>query len=1069
MANELRDTLEAEASAASLMAGDLNPQKIATAFRRSRPIDPLIGTRETDLYNRALDETVRYLTAIASKLSGYDEAFAAESLRRLSMGLEHVNEILDGIDRIKQGVDSLKPEKHYGDFEKSYRQVAKTELDYLELYGTGLSSASKRHPLHVGYISLGLQEDGQEADDAGPIPVDSVFDQMEPGRDRLFIVGEAGSGKSTIMRWAAMTAAGFTDFTYKRHAANEEELEKGVLFSKTETRKSARPKGSVAQRSVPHGRLLFTDDSSTLSVADSSVTPWRGRVPFLIRLRDCDDGRLPRIEQWAERLRRDGMLGETPQGWVESVLREGRALLLIDGVDEVAKEHRDAVQRDIAAFLKQWKGNFCVVTTRPAAVEHGWLKGLGFEEVRISPMSNADRSQFIDHWHEAVAEAALITGKTDNKSKELAAALKKKLADTPELARLATNPLLGAMICALHRDLDKVLPRRSHGVVEELVKTLLQRDELTGMGSAHLPEAYKALDEDQRKDIVQDIAVAMIQASRSSLDRTDIIPAIEQRLRHISGRDPAESGDVLLALIERSGILKIVRQTAAGPQANHPQTVEFSHNTFRDYLAARHFAQQNGDALLKLLVNLWKDGGFDPVLLFAVAVPGKQDFATRLVNRFVSKEDSNKTRSTRDKKVTAAEHARRFMAVRLRASATYLDPDLTSCVDAITKGMFPPRTMSDAEALAAMGDSAIPFLPKKPPSNARRAAATVRLLRLMGTEQASVRLQSYVEETRITVLIELAQAVNPLTLPAVQAMVSNTDEGVPKAIRSQIRDLTPLAKLATLQTLNLALTQVSDLSPIAGLKVLQGLYLSGIKLSDLSPIAGLKALQTLYLSRTRVSDLSPIAGLKALETLNLTGTQVSDLSPIAGLKALESLSLDGTPVSDLSPITGLKSLETLNLTRTQVSDLSSIAGLKALQELYLGGTEVSDLSPLAGLKALETLYLNGTQVSDLSPIAELKALQDLYINGTPVSDLSHIAGLKALQDLYLGGTQVSDLAPIAGLKALETLYLEGTQVSDLGPLMGLAKLRCLTVRGLKLSDHTSLEALKKRGCEFHEA
>jgi internalin A len=104
---------------------------------------------------------------------------------------------------------------------------------------------------------------------------------------------------------------------------------------------------------------------------------------------------------------------------------------------------------------------------------------------------------------------------------------------------------------------------------------------------------------------------------------------------------------------------------------------------------------------------------------------------------------------------------------------------------------------------------------------------------------------------------------------------------------TQVSDLSPLAGLENLQSLVLSGTQVSDLSPLAGLENLQGLYLSGTQVSDLSPLAGLENLQELNLSGTQVSDLSPLAGLENLQWLYLSGTQVSDLSPLAGLPRLQ--------------------------------------------------------------------------------------------------------------------------------------------------------------------------------------
>src|SRR6516165_2796889 len=65
----------------------------------------------------------------------------------------------------------------------------------------------------------------------------------------------------------------------------------------------------------------------------------------------------------------------------------------------------------------------------------------------------------------------------------------------------------------------------------------------------------------------------------------------------------------------------------------------------------------------------------------------------------------------------------------------------------------------------------------------------------------------------------------------------------------QLIDLSPLARLTLLQTLNLTCWQLTDFSPLTKLTSLQTLDLSDCEqLTDLSPLARLTSLQTLDLS-----------------------------------------------------------------------------------------------------------------------------------------------------------------------------------------------------------------------------
>ena len=246
---------------------------------------------------------------------------------------------------------------------------------------------------------------------------------------------------------------------------------------------------------------------------------------------------------------------------------------------------------------------------------------------------------------------------------------------------------------------------------------------------------------------------------------------------------------------------------------------------------------------------------------------------------------------------------------------------------------------------------------------------------------------------------------------------------------SQLSDLEPSAQLTTLEWLDLMDTQVSNVGPLARLTSLELLNLMNTQVSDIAPLAKLTALGTLMLSGTQVSNIAPLAKLTALERLNLAFTQVSDIAPLAKLTALEWLDLAFTQVSDIGPLARLTALEQLDLTETQVSDIAPLAKLVALERLDLAFTQVSDIGPLARLTALEQLDLTETQVSDIGPLARLTALEQLDLTDTRVADIGPLAKLTVLEHLDLTGTQISNIAPLERLTALTRVDLRATRVS----------------------------------------
>ncbi len=274
-----------------------------------------------------------------------------------------------------------------------------------------------------------------------------------------------------------------------------------------------------------------------------------------------------------------------------------------------------------------------------------------------------------------------------------------------------------------------------------------------------------------------------------------------------------------------------------------------------------------------------------------------------------------------------------------------------------------------------------------------------------------------------------------------------------------LKDLTPLARLSALQTLDLSGTQVQNLASLAGLSALQTLHLSRTRVEDLAPLSGLSTLQTLNLYGTRVEDLAPLAGLSALQTLTLSNTRVENLAPLAELYALQTLHLSGAQVQNLAPLARLSTLQVLNLYGTRVEDLAPLAGLSALQALYLSGTQVQNLAPLAGLSALQYLDLSGTRAENLASLAGLATLQTLDLSRTKVRNLAPVAGLSALKTLNLSFTGVENLKPLAGFYTLQKLELRYTRIEDLAPLAELSALQTIDLSGVRVGNLAPLAEL----------
>jgi hypothetical protein len=896
VARELGETLAGPLDPGFFLERDLDSARLARAFREAHPFPRnQFSAAEVSLYERSLDMAVCCLVEVAHQLPRFNQRLAAEQLKRLSRMQDDFERVLDGLGRLEQVLTASAPGNQYARFEASYRQAVSHAVDSMDLFGVDVEPHSRRYQLSVAYISLTLQVETGTRESSTLVPAELLLEQLSLRQGRLLIRGEAGSGKSTLFRWMALMAAS-----------------SGTLLSRNPG--AAQPGG----------------------VRDA----WYTRIPLLIRLRDCKNGRLPPVSALTQHTSR--LLESPPTGWAQSVLEEGRALVLLDGVDEVPLLDRDAVYADLENLIRMYAGCYYVLSTRPAAVQKDRLKPLDFHEASLNPLSALDRDQLIDRWHEAVAKELERAGKPSGEMRTLAEGLKAEMLRNPPIARLATNPLLAAVICAIHQKRQQALPRSQSELCEALCHMLLERREKESqLDGATSSRPYRSLTYSQRKQLVSGLAHHMVLNERSTLEEEAALEQLAKVLETIPGHSRDDAPTVLKELIERSGLLR-----EAGPGR-----IDFIHNTLKEYLAAYLFARNGDDGLLAKNAT---EPSWQNVLPFAASdTSGQVGFAEKLITQVLTAADSQVLEKKRQLHV---------MAIRLQATAQFLSKVLQARLESLRSTLFPPKTMDEARALASLGAAVVPLLEYHRDDDEHQAAANVRTLRLIASPEALSRLRGYLEDSRPAVIEELAQAINPLELGAVKMLLLK-GESLSEGIRAQISDLMPLTALTEeLQSLDVSHTRVSDLTPLAFFTELWRLNLSDTRVSDLTPLASLTRLRWLNLSDTRVSQLTPLAALTALRLLSLKGTRVSELTPLAALTALQFLDLRGTRVSELTPLAPLTALQALDLGDTQVSDLTSLTALTALQALDLRGTQVSDLTPLAALTALKSLDLRGTPI-----------------------------------------------------------------------------------------------------------
>ena len=212
IAHELAATLASAPALEVLLKGDLDPSKATRAYRKARSLpENQFSAAEIAFYDRALQQTVHHLTTVADKLPTFDAKATAESLQRLSA-------LTTDTGRIRVLLEDFRAERtdqkeleagRIERYENRYRAALARNLNYVELLGFGheIRRETKDLPLSVAYISLNATSQSSSGESGEAIPFATLLDRLGLGTGRLLVLGEAGSGKTTLFRWTAIEAA----------------------------------------------------------------------------------------------------------------------------------------------------------------------------------------------------------------------------------------------------------------------------------------------------------------------------------------------------------------------------------------------------------------------------------------------------------------------------------------------------------------------------------------------------------------------------------------------------------------------------------------------------------------------------------------------------------------------------------------------------------------------------------------------------------------------------------------------------------------------------------------------
>jgi HEAT repeat protein len=346
---------------------------------------------------------------------------------------------------------------------------------------------------------------------------------------RLVVLGDPGTGKSTLIRWIA-------------------------------TAYLLRMEQSPEQKTLP----------------GMSSLPAKNWLPIVIRCRDLTPETIAgSFDDMLRHLLRKAEHTDENVELLRRLLRQklatDEAILLIDGLDEIsAPSARVRFYQQLEKIQIAFPSAPIVVTSRIVGYrEMGQRIGRGFEHVTVCGLLPEDKNKFVRRWCAMVEPPERVAAATEE--------LIRDIHSSDRIERLTASPILLTTIALVKRKMGILIKKRA-SLYWEAVQVLLDW---------RRAETEDSLDADEILPQLQFIAYAMCDRGVQRLRRDEVLSLLTQlraeypNLHAIHNRSPEK---FLAQLLRQTPLLFEPGEVRHG--GRRVPVYEFRHLTFQEYLAA---------------------------------------------------------------------------------------------------------------------------------------------------------------------------------------------------------------------------------------------------------------------------------------------------------------------------------------------------------------------------------------------------------------------------------------------------------------------------------------------------
>ncbi|MCW6053859.1 NACHT domain-containing NTPase [Lyngbya sp. CCAP 1446/10] len=350
------------------------------------------------------------------------------------------------------------------------------------------------------------------------------------------------------------------------------------------------------------------------------------QVPVFIALRDFaeesrDDGKFSILNYIHQAFLTSGIPNPSV---IETLLKAGRVLLLLDGMDEVLNQDITVVLKEMRKFSEKYHKNQFVGTCRTAAQK---LQLQGFTDVEIAPLTEAQITTFAEKWFVEFAKNNSQSGKAQS----MQFMRKLDLSENWQFRQLVVTPLFLHLACWVFHGQDKFPTKRTEFYKQGLDLLLGKWDEAKGV---ERDDVYRGFLLPQKLRLLSQLAAVTFEDGQYFFEQRIIEQYIGDYLRNLPGATLLEPEELQL---ESEAILKSIEAQHGLLTERARGIFSFSYLAFQEYFTARKIVASHNlgglEQALSGLVSHITDPHWREVFLLTTAMLRSADSLVQLMKQ----------------------------------------------------------------------------------------------------------------------------------------------------------------------------------------------------------------------------------------------------------------------------------------------------------------------------------------------------------------------------------------------------------------------------------------------------